>query len=198
MANKFFDHRALIEPREEETTGHGKYVSKYLVSHFEKVANLEEDLLRIPTAGETFFLQSEGSFNAFSFVVLIARRFPIKELHASTYSLSRRVVDALIEMHDKGMIEQLTLLVNDGILSRSPVTMDNLRAMASTRPNLKVLLAWVHAKVCLMRAGSFYFCVEGSGNWSDNAQYEQYIMTHDKGVYDFRMKLFTESKIKKY
>lgn len=183
---------------EEEQGGHGSYVSKYLVTHFEKVANLEEDLSRIPTAGEFFFLQSDASFNAFTFVALIARRFPIKELHAATYSISRRVVDALIEMHDTGMIEQLTLFINDGILSRSPVTMDNLKAMASSRPNLKVLLAWSHAKITLMRTKDFFFVVEGSGNWSDNACYEQYVFTNDKGAYDFRMKLFTDSKIKKY
>ncbi|MFP9100910.1 hypothetical protein ACLI09_17830 [Flavobacterium sp. RHBU_24] len=82
--NKFFDYKALSEPKEEEQGGHGSYVSKYLVTHFEKVANLEEDLLRIPTAGEFFFLQSDASFNAFTFVALIARRFPIKELHAAT------------------------------------------------------------------------------------------------------------------
>ena len=197
QANKFFNYKELSEEKEDKE-GHGAYVSKHLVTHFEKVANLQEDLSRVPTPGEFFFLQSDGSFNAFTFIPLIARRTPIKELFACTYSISRRVVDSLIEMHDKGMIEQLTLLVNDGILSRNPVTMDNLKAMASTRPNVHVFLAWSHAKVCLMRTHDFHYVVEGSGNWSENAHYEQYLLANDKGLYDFRHQLFTSTKMKKY
>jgi hypothetical protein len=197
QANRFFNYKELSEVKEEEA-GSPVWVSKYLNSHFEKVANLNEDLTRLPTPGEIFFLQSDSSFNAFTFIPLIARRFPVKELHASTYSISRKVIDAIIELHDCGMIEQITLLISDSMIKRNPVTIDNLMAMASSRPNVKVLYAWAHAKVCLLKTHDFYFVIEGSGNWGDNAHYEQYILLNDKGAYDFRMQLFTTSKLKKY
>lgn len=199
MISKYFDYKELSKTDpEEEKGGHGRYISKYVATHFEKIANLHEDLVRVPMPGELFLLQSDSSFNAFTFVLLVARRTPIRELFASTYSLNRKVVDALIELHDRGAIEQLTLLVNDGMISRNPVTMDNLKAMASTRPNVQVYLAWVHAKVCLMRTHHAHFVVEGSGNWSDNAQYEQYLFGNDEGHYNFRKELFTTTKMKKY
>lgn len=197
MANRFFDYKELSDkPKEEETSA--VWVSKYLATHFDKVANLEDDLTRIPTPGEFFFLQSDTAFNAFTFIPLIARRYPVKELYACTYSISRRVIEALIELHDKGMVEQVTLLISDSMIKRNPVTIDNLMAMTSTRPNLKVLFAWSHAKICLLRTHDFHFVIEGSGNWSENAHYEQYLLANDKGLYDFRLQLFTTSKLKKY
>ncbi|MFL9844734.1 phospholipase D-like domain-containing protein [Flavobacterium rhizosphaerae] len=196
--NKFFDYKAHLSDDEGEEKSHGAYVSTYRAMHFEKVANLREDLVRIPTQGEIFFLQSDSAFNAFTFIELLVSSFRIKELHATTYSISRKVIDAIIELHDRGAVEQVTLLISDSMIKRNPVTIDNLRAMASTRPNVKVLYAWVHAKVCLLRTDQAHFVIEGSGNWSENAHYEQYLMVDDKGLYDFRMKLFTETKLKQY
>lgn len=174
------------------------FKSKYLISHYQKVSSLENDLMRVPTPEEFFFLQTDTAFNAFTFIPLVAKVYPIKELHACTYSISRKVVDALIEMHDKGQIEQITLLVSDSMIKRNPLVIDNLMAMAKSRPNVKVLYAWVHAKVCLLKTHEHFYVIEGSGNWSENAQYEQYTFANCKGFYDYRMKLFTDSKLKKY
>jgi hypothetical protein len=174
------------------------FTSKYLASHYQKISSLENDLMRVPSEEEFFFLQSDTAFNAFTFIPLVAKLYPIKELHASTYSISRKVISALIEMHDKGQIERVTLLVSDSMIKRNPLTIENLMAMASSRPNVTVLYAWVHAKVCLLQTHDHHYVIEGSGNWSENAHYEQYTFANSKGLYDFRMKLFTESKLKKY
>lgn len=174
------------------------FTSKYLAAHYRKVSSLENDLMRVPTPEEFFFLQSDTAFNAFTFIPLVAKIYPIKELHASTYSISRKVVEALIELHDSGKIERITLLVSDSMIKRNPLVIDNLMAMASTRPNVTVLYAWVHAKVCLLQTHEHHYVIEGSGNWSENAHYEQYVFGNSKGLYDFRMKLFTDSKLKKY
>ena len=128
-----------VQSKGKEVESSGVWKSKLVVKHFEKIANLEDDLVRLPTPEEFFFLQTDNAFNAFTFIPFIAKHHPIKELYASTYSISRRVIDALIEMHDKGMIEQVTLLISDSMIKRNPVTIDNLMAMQTSRPNLKVL-----------------------------------------------------------
>ena len=198
MLFSYKDILTPVAPKEEVKKGSELFTSKYLAAHYQKVSSLENDLFRIPTQEEFFFLQSDTAFNAFTFIPLVAKVFPIKELHATTYSISRKVIDALIELHDKGMIERITLLISDSMIKRNPIVIDNLMAMAQSRPNLTVLYAWVHAKVCLMQTHENYFVVEGSGNWSENAHYEQYTFANSKGLYDFRLKLFTESKLKKY
>ena len=197
-----FEYNDILTPAEVQKCwfpkGSELFTSKYLAAHYQKVSSLENDLFRIPTQEEFFFLQSDTAFNAFTFIPLVAKVFPIKELHATTYSISRKVIDALIELHDKGMIERITLLISDSMIKRNPIVIDNLMAMAQSRPNLTVLYAWVHAKVCLMQTHENYFVVEGSGNWSENAHYEQYTFANSKGLYDFRLKLFTETNLKKY
>ena len=70
--------------------------------------------------------------------------------------------------------------------------------MCSTRPNIKVLYAWSHAKVCIMKTHDFHFVIEGSGNWAENAHYEQYLFANSKGLYDFRKQLFTTIDMIKY
>jgi hypothetical protein len=195
-----FDYTKFSAKKEEEETAPVTelFTSKYLAAHYQKVSSLENDLMRVPTQEEFFFLQSDTAFNAFTFIPLVAKMYPIKHLYASTYSISRKVIEALIEMHDKGQIECITLLISDSMIKRNPIVIDNLMAMASSRPNLKVLYAWVHAKVCLLETHESYYVIEGSGNWSENAHYEQYIFANSKGLYDFRMGLFTDSKLKKY
>lgn len=196
--NRFFKPFEVKQEKKEEKKTSELFVSKYIASHYQKIASIENDLLRVPTPEEFFFLQSDTAFNAFTFIPFIAKTFPIKELHASTYSISRKVIDALVEMHDKGMIEQVTLLISDSMIKRNPVTIDNLMGICSSRPNFKALFAWSHAKVCIIKTHDFHFVIEGSGNWSENAHYEQYLFANSKGLYDFRMELFTNIKLKKY
>ena len=172
------------------------YRSKYLATHFKKLESLEEDLHRLPTKDEFIFLQSAASFNAFTFIPFIAKPFHIEHLYATTYSISRRVIDAIMELHDSGMIARVTLLISDSMIKRNPQTIDNLLAMQSTRGNVKVLFGWIHAKVALARTAEHHFVVEGSGNWSENAKYEQYTFAESRGLFEFRKELFAHTEIR--
>ena len=195
--NRFFDFNKASEPKKEEKLNE-LWTSKYIASHFQKIQSLENDLSKVPTADEFFFLQSDKAFNAFTFIPFVAKTYPVKELYASTYSISRKVIEALIELHDKGMIEQITLLISESMIKRNPTTIENLKAMCTTRPNITVLYAWSHAKVCLLKTHDFHFVIEGSGNWAENAHYEQYVFANSKGLYDFRKQLFTTIEMIKY
>lgn len=196
MGNKFFDIKIQAKPSLEIEEGNGFFVSKYLLAHYQKIKGLEKDLPRCPEREEFFFLQTDAAFNAFTFIPFVSRNESIKHLFASTYSISRRTIEALVEMHDKGVIEEITLMISDSMRKRNPVTMDLLFGLANTRANLHVQFAWVHAKVCLMQTMSGNYIVEGSGNWSENAQYEQYVFANSKKLYEFRKELFTTSKLR--
>ncbi|WP_241652580.1 phospholipase D-like domain-containing protein [Leeuwenhoekiella marinoflava] len=141
-------------------------------------------------------MQSAASFNAFTFIPFIAKPFHIEHLYATTYSISRRVIEALMEMHDSGMIARVTLLISDSMIKRNPQTIDNLLAMQSTRGNVEVLFGWIHAKVALARTAAHHFVVEGSGNWSENAKYEQYTFAESRGLFEFRKELFAQTEIR--
>ncbi|MAR57246.1 MAG: hypothetical protein CMM93_08695 [Rickettsiales bacterium] len=174
----------------------GSFVSKYLVAHYQKVANLEKDITRLPLRDEFFFLQSDNSFNAFTFIPWILKQKKVQHLYASTYSINKRVIAALTELHAQGLVDQITLLVSDTMLKRNPATADMLASQARAFANLNVLFAWVHAKVCLLETKEDHYVIEGSGNWSENAYYEQYTFANSRGLFDFRKKLFTDVEIR--
>jgi len=115
---------------------------------------------------------------------------------ATTYSINKRVINALLDLHKSGKIDEITLLVSDTMLSRNPTVSDMLASVNREYPNIKILFAWCHAKVCLIETATGHYVIEGSGNWSENAYLEQYILANSSGLFDFRMKLFTESDIR--
>lgn len=193
--NRLFDVKEDVARLQEEASA-APFKSKYLATHFKKLESLEKDLHRLPTRDEFIFCHSEASFNAFTFIPFIAKPLHIEHLYATTYSISRRVIAALMEMHDKGMIARITLSISDSMIKRNPVTIDNLVAMAASRPNIEVVFSWVHAKVALVKTEEAHYVIEGSGNWSENAKFEQYLFAESKGLFDFRLELFSKSKIR--
>jgi len=167
-------------------------ISKYLTTHFQKISNLDEDLMRLPTENEFFFLQSDTAFNAFTFILLIAIRQPIKHLYVSTYSISTDVLKTLIELHDTGKIEEITILMFEDTINQN-----KLIEISKSRSNIKMQYRNVKAKVCLLQTHDNYFVIEGSGNWNDNTQIEQYVFAQSKDLFDFRLQLFTDYNHKK-
>lgn len=203
MANRYFDISTLKDPSPAKDPSR-HFTSKYLLAHFENVNRLEGQLKRLPTAEEFFFLQTNNSFNAFTFIPFICKYVQITRLYASTYSISRKVITALMELHSRGFVEEITLLISDSMVKRNPMTIDVLLSVAAANSNLKVLFGWNHSKVCLIEASSpssspeggesQHFVIEGSGNWSDNAAIEQYTFANSKGLFDFRMDLFAPER----
>ena len=107
MSNKYFDIHSITETPKAQVEG---VFSKYLNKHLQRIENVSE-LCRIPDNGEVFFLQTEKAFNAFTFIPWIAKKFFIEEIYASTYSISRRVVEALQELQQDGKVGEVTLLI---------------------------------------------------------------------------------------
>jgi hypothetical protein len=197
LESKFFKIPTKKENSEAlESNASELFISKYLNHHYQKITKLSEDLLRLPTPEEIFFLQTDNSFNAFTFIPIIAKMQGIKELYASTYSINIRVVESLIELHDAGIIEQITLMISDGLRKLNPKTFDLLSSLVNNRPNIKVQYTWNHSKVTLIKTETNFYCIEGSGNWSENALYEQYVFINSEGVYQFRKEMFTNAKLK--
>lgn len=197
LENKYFKIPKKEEDSEAlENNASELFISKYLNKHYLKIKNLSEDLLRLPAEEEVFYLQTENAFNAFTFIPMIAKQQGIKELYASTYSINIRVIESLIELHDAGIVEQITLLISDSLIKRNPTTIDLLSALVKSRANIKVVYSWNHSKVCLIKTAFSHYIIEGSGNWSENAFIEQYAFTNSKNVFDFRKEIFTNLKHK--
>ncbi len=76
------------------------------------------------------------------------------------------------------------------MIKRNAMTVDVLEAVANGNPNFNIKYYWNHSKVCLVKTEDFHLVMEGSGNWSENAQLEQYILTNSEPVFNFRREIF--------
>lgn len=187
----FDDLKKHIDTEEKRNNEESKDDIKrdnFMKIHTAKVETLKELNGRLPQCGEIFFLWTVNSFNAFTFIPYIIRECGlIDNLVITTYSINRRIVDSLIRYIDKGKIKHVELFISDSLKFRMPRVYDHLSALVAHRADvLRVIYSWNHSKVTLIEAGGNYFNVEGSGNFSENAQHEQYVFLNSKEVYDFR------------
>jgi len=185
--SKFFSLDELTKKDEEKEEVGGKAVEKFIDLHTEKVKNIRQLTGRLPTEGEAFFLWTVNSFNAFTFIPFIIRECGIiNEIYIATYSINTRIIDALMRLINSGKILNVHLFISDSIKYRLPRVYDHLDALCSNRKEITVHYAWNHAKIALIKAGDNFFDVEGSGNFSENAQHEQYVFINSEKIYKFR------------
>lgn len=196
IKNKFFDFKVSEKEKKEETLRMPLY-SQHLQFSFATIKNVERDLI-VPHVGGIAFLDTDMAFNAFDIIAFMASKAPIKKLYASTYSISKKTITTMIHLHDNGMIEQMKLLINESMIKRNPTTIDDLMGMKTSRANLDVLFSWVHAKVYLIETHDAFYVLEGSGNLTNNAHFEQYILVNSKEVFEHRKYIFEHDKIVKY
>lgn len=185
---KLFSTPSVAAPELKTDTKSSELSIRFWNMHTERIASLKK-LINIPVPNECTFLWTMNSFNAFTFVPFCLSHYGhIDEIYLSTYTVSRRIADALIKQVDLNTISNVHILVADSLKTRMPAVIDHLDALLTTRPMIKIEYGWNHSKVTCIRCGDNYLVLEGSGNWGENAQFEQYILTNSKEVYEFRKK----------
>jgi len=188
--NKLFTLNELnkkVEQLHEQTQDRSEIKRiKFLDKHYSRIDNLKSLMGDFPAPGEAHFLWTLNSFNAFTFIVYVIKHCgKIEDLTLSTYSINDRILSSLTKWYDKGEIGQVNISISDSIRHRMPKVYDQLQSQSMTR-NMNVHYTWNHSKVTLMKTAAHHFVVEGSGNFSENAQNEQYLFMNDPEVYNFR------------
>lgn len=172
----------------ENTDKTEQLCTSFWAMHTEKVESLKK-LIHIPAQGECTFIWTQNSFNAFTFIPFCIANFgSIDELYLSTYTINRRIADALFRQIDEGKIKKVSITVSESLKFRMPAVVEHIQAMMVNRQNVSMRFIWNHSKVACIRCDNNYFVFEGSGNWSENAQYEQYVLINSKEIYEFRKK----------
>ena len=195
MRNRFFDIEDIRTAKKDPGENSSVLRDNFLQLHEFRVETLKELAGRLPAPGEMFALWTLKSFNAFTVIpFLIKECGRIDLLCISTYTINRRIIDSLIKKMDHGTILQVKLFISDSLKYRMPRVVDHLSSMISTRSErISAHYGWNHSKITLAMAGDQYFVMEGSGNWGENAQYEQYTFFNDRRLYDFRMNCITNA-----
>jgi len=165
-------------------------MKRFILKHSQALNNVAELCGKLPDHGEFFALWSLRSFNTFTFIqYFIDQRGSIDDLIITTYNMSRLVIGALMRLVDEGKINKLTIILSDAAKSLFPASYKMMLEEAEKRADkVSYHYSWNHSKVALAQITDECFVLEGSGNFSENARHEQYILTNNSELYEFRKK----------
>ncbi len=164
----------------------GALSNRFYELHCQKVESIK-DLTDLPSDNKIIFLWTINSFNAFTFIpFILSKHNKISELVITTYSINKRIIEAFSKLMQKNQIEKVDLFISDSIKYRVPRIYDELEAIAQANKNFNTHYAWNHSKIALVSTCDNFFIIEGSGNFSENAQFEQYVFLNNKEIYEFR------------
>jgi len=137
----------------------------------------------IPESGEQHRIVTIKAIVTLDFILAVLAEEKIIDLYVAVYVIGKKTIAELLSLHKSQDIQNLFFLVNTRIYAKTGI---NEMLMVNGSKNWRVKMAHTHTKIILMKtAQGNYYVVEGSGNMSQNGQYEQYIFENNKPVYDF-------------
>lgn len=187
MPRPLFDIADIDGKDENPSRQSGIMAERFLRIQGHKVVSLKELVKKLPDEDEVYFIWTISSFTGFTFIPLIISECGIiDELTLATFSINKRILNALVKLIQDEKILKVNILISDALQYQLPKVYEQLQGIIAHHGNITVRYGWNHAKIACIRSGDQKFVVEGSGNWGENAQHEQYIFTRSNKIYEFR------------
>jgi len=138
-------------------------------------------------------LVTEQSFNAIVVINYFLKIYDVTEIYIAVYRMNIQAVNQIKKILDEGKIKCFFVLSSFFRENKKYEKWSReLVLYSQQKDNMKVLFAWNHAKVTLIRtADNRHIVFEGSGNLSDNARIEQYIIEDNEATYNFHKNWIT-------
>ncbi len=166
---------------------------KYIKKHYLRIKNIAELIKEPPSKNEIYHIATRGDFNAFSLVVYFIDLFGnIDELTTTTFNIGKKITHSLNNFIISNKIGKLNLVINEMVIKKNKDVYTIIENLFYDKTNINVAFAWNHSKVSLLKIKENYFVIEGSGNWTENARYEQYIIANSKQLYLHHYKWINE------
>lgn len=130
---------------------------------------------------------TELSFNAIIVIEYLLKRYELIEIYIAVYRMNLLSVNKLKSIIEKGNI-QCSILLSSFFRENKKYERwcEELITYSNTKENVNVSFAVNHAKVFLAKTkDNRYIVFEGSGNLSDNARIEQYLIEDNEITYNF-------------
>jgi hypothetical protein len=136
---------------------------------------------------------TEKSFNAIVVIEYLLKRYEINEIYIAVYRMNLLSVNKLKSIIDSGKIK-CTILLSSFFREnkRYEKWAEELLMYANDKKDVNICFAVNHAKVFIAKTKDLRHIVfEGSGNLSDNARIEQYLIEDNEMTYNFHKEWIT-------
>jgi len=182
------DSEILAKGKEKTLKENFVKIQKYKNLHYQNLADFKKDL-RLPEKNEIIKIRVQKSYNAFTFILAIFENFgKIDELDILTFNINERTLLTIFDWIENGYLKKFGLCVSESVKSRMPkreILIKNLYQKYKTNCELNIAFTWNHCKIALVRVDDNFYVIEGSGNFSDNEEVEQYIFENSEKSYNF-------------
>jgi len=130
---------------------------------------------------------TEQGFNAISVIEYLGKFYELQEIHIAVYRMNQVAVRVLTDFIENKSLKCGILLSSFFRENKKYEAWSrDLILFAENKPNVKIVFSWNHAKVFLAKTKcGKHIVFEGSGNLSDNARIEQYIIEDNQSTYNF-------------
>ena len=129
---------------------------------------------------------TKKSFNAISIIIHLLDQGDISELYITGSAINLKTARAIHDIVNSGKVGKMVFLISSLIMKTETEKINILKALAENNKNFKLIFAWNHTKIitCKTKKGECY-TIMGSGNMSNNARIEQYMIVHDDDLHEF-------------
>jgi hypothetical protein len=129
---------------------------------------------------------TDNSFNAITVIEYLLKSNEIEEIYIAIYRMNYQSVLKIKEIVESGIRCNIVISSFFRENKKYEKWANELIQFSSSNDNINISFAWNHAKVFLAKTKDNKFVVfEGSGNLSDNARIEQYLIENNKNTYNF-------------
>jgi len=184
-----------LQNEAEKLVKDSKVIRRFLEKQHNKVSSFSE-LSSLPQKNEQIRIITQQSMNAYALLLYIVESTNIQECYLTTYNMDKNTIQGLRAMVDSGIIQKLTLVISDSVNFRMPDRASELKKIAGN--GISLIFCWNHTKIILAKSDKNYYVIEGSGNLSDNARIEQYLIEDCEETYNFHKNWIDEIKTKDY
>jgi hypothetical protein len=158
-----------------------------------KIRELEAVLTGGIKTGYQYRLVTEKNFSALVALDFFLKTYDVAQVDLAIYRMNYPAVLRIREICESGM--PMNIIVSSFFRENKKYEKwtRELELFAAAKENVSLAFAWSHAKVmlCKTRCGK-HLVFEGSGNLSDNARIEQYLIEDCAEMYDFHKKWMDE------
>jgi len=144
--------------------------------------------------GTQYRFVTNNHFNAITVIKYITSKYEVEEMYIAIYRMNQKSVEKLKEYVTAGNIK-MTILLSSFFREnkRYEKWCESLINFSKINENVNICFGLNHAKIfaCKTKCEK-HIVFEGSGNLSDNARVEQYLLEENKQMYNFHKNWITE------
>jgi len=140
--------------------------------------------------------------NLFSLFLMFIEKYGfIDYLSIQTYTFNEKTLLALKSLLNEGKIKRLQIIITETAMFRLPKIYKLLKDDFAKDKRVNLVFYWVHLKVNLIKCKDNYYILDGSGNFTMNAQIEHYNVINSRKLFTFDKKwqddFFFSKKLRK-